>query len=157
MAKNIGRPGLTPVPGVTGGSSFRATLSAAADALPPARRAMRAWLVAAEVDQEDVDAVLISCGEACANALEHGLRLSGPGTVEVRADITDRVLEAWVIDQGAWRDPVPTNGHRGRGMTLMRVLMDEVEVRGTPSGTTVHLRKHLRALNPVLPPPCRVT
>jgi anti-sigma regulatory factor (Ser/Thr protein kinase) len=47
-----------------------------------------------------------------------------------------------VRDFGAWRPP--RHGDQGRGLGLMRALMDKVEVTPSPEGTTVLLR---RALN----------
>jgi anti-sigma regulatory factor (Ser/Thr protein kinase) len=46
-----------------------------------------------------------------------------------------------VRDYGSWR---PERGdERGRGLVLMRALMDTVEVTPSAEGTTVRLRRRL--------------
>ena len=44
-------------------------------------------------------------------------------------------------DYGAWRPP--REDDQGRGLLLMRALMDDVEVTPIPEGTTVRLRRTL--------------
>jgi anti-sigma regulatory factor (Ser/Thr protein kinase) len=46
-----------------------------------------------------------------------------------------------VRDHGAWRPP--REGDHGRGVSLMRALMDGVRVSPRPDGTTVRLRRTL--------------
>jgi anti-sigma regulatory factor (Ser/Thr protein kinase) len=46
-----------------------------------------------------------------------------------------------VRDRGTWQ--TTTGPDRGRGLELMRRLMDDVEVQPAPNGTTVRLRKRL--------------
>jgi anti-sigma regulatory factor (Ser/Thr protein kinase) len=46
-----------------------------------------------------------------------------------------------VRDFGAWRSP--REGDRGRGLSLMRALMDTVDVVPGPEGTTVRMRRTL--------------
>ena len=45
-----------------------------------------------------------------------------------------------MTDHGQWRPPRGEN--RGRGLPLMRTLMDEVDVRHTDEGTSVTLITH---------------
>jgi hypothetical protein len=51
-----------------------------------------------------------------------------------------------ITDRGNWKDPVPTSapGNRGRGRAMMAGLVDHVEIRTGPDGTTVELTKQLR-------------
>ncbi|MFI1988430.1 SpoIIE family protein phosphatase [Actinoplanes sp. NPDC020271] len=102
------------------------------------RSDMRAWLIAHAVDEECMDAVLLGCSEAVANAIEHAYRDDPFGVVDVSATITDDAVEIRVTDHGTWRGP----GHsRGRGMQLIEEAMDDVMVdRG--DGTTVTMRRH---------------
>jgi anti-sigma regulatory factor (Ser/Thr protein kinase) len=55
--------------------------------------------------------------------------------------IEGRSVEIEVRDFGAWR--TAREGDRGRGLSLMRALMDTVDVTPTPEGTTVRLRRTL--------------
>jgi anti-sigma regulatory factor (Ser/Thr protein kinase) len=48
---------------------------------------------------------------------------------------------ASVRDTGSWRDR--RDDQRGRGLTIMNGLMDDVEVARSPTGTVVTLRRRL--------------
>ena len=62
----------------------------------------------------------------------------------VRATVdVDGVLTVGVRDEGTWRPPDRDPGDRGRGLLIMRQLVDGMVVRGE-HGTTVTLRTRLR-------------
>jgi serine phosphatase RsbU (regulator of sigma subunit)/anti-sigma regulatory factor (Ser/Thr protein kinase)/transcriptional regulator with GAF, ATPase, and Fis domain len=117
-------------------------LEFAADAsqLAPARAALRGWLTRARVNPDKTMDVLVAVGEAVANAIEHGHRHNPEGTISVSATaLVDRV-QLTVIDNGSWKNPQPTaDSTRGRGIALMRRLMQEVVINSDTLGTTVHL------------------
>jgi len=46
-----------------------------------------------------------------------------------------------VRDKGSWREGTRAEG--GRGLILMRALMDAVDVEPGPEGTTVRMRRRL--------------
>jgi anti-sigma regulatory factor (Ser/Thr protein kinase) len=46
-----------------------------------------------------------------------------------------------VCDHGGWREK--RDSDRGRGLDLIRALMDEVEVKPSETGTTVRISKRL--------------
>ena len=94
--------------------------------------------IRADVTEE----IVLAIGEACANAIEHAYR-DRPGdlTVELKLRSGDEV-QAEIRDDGQWRDEGLAST-RGRGMTLMRALMDTVEVRPGASGTTVVMRRRV--------------
>ncbi|WP_442812976.1 ATP-binding protein [Streptomyces sp. NBC_01343] len=49
-----------------------------------------------------------------------------------------------MADTGRWKAPQPErNTHRGRGMSLMRALMQQVTVTPGPSGTTVDMHTRI--------------
>jgi anti-sigma regulatory factor (Ser/Thr protein kinase) len=48
-----------------------------------------------------------------------------------------------VRDRGGWREG--RSDDRGRGLPLMRALMDAVEIEQRPTGSTVVLRRALRS------------
>ncbi|MEV6346634.1 SpoIIE family protein phosphatase [Actinoplanes sp. NPDC051851] len=102
------------------------------------RSDLREWMSAHEVDQDCVNAVLLGCSEAVANAIEHGYRDDPFGVVEVSATITDETVEIRVADRGSWRGNAFV---RGRGLMLIEESMDEVLFdRG--DGTTVTMRRY---------------
>jgi anti-sigma regulatory factor (Ser/Thr protein kinase) len=113
-------------------------LPAEASHLASTRAALKGWLSAAGVDADQTLKVLIATGEALANAIEHGHRLPTPGTISLRATaLADRV-HVTVVDAGTWKPPVAA-AHRGRGIALMRALMQDVTIQSRATGTTVHM------------------
>jgi PAS domain S-box-containing protein len=111
-------------------------------ALVGLRADVRGWLTAQAIP-EDVHAdVVLACDEACANAIEHAYRTttSRPIRVELRRE-DDRVV-IQVEDAGAWRDDL-VEGDRGRGISIMRAVMDDVDIRTDRHGTVVTLRRRV--------------
>jgi anti-anti-sigma factor len=111
------------------------------------RAAVSAWLGRLGASLEDTWDVLIACGEACANAIEHAYPArpaAGEGpTVRVElAQEGDSDVVVRVRDQGAWK-PRRNPDLRGRGLLLMRKTMDAVTVQRSDAGTTVTLRRQL--------------
>jgi len=103
--------------------------------MPGSRARIRSWL-GHTLRAAHVDDVLLACGEAIDNALEHGL----PPIVVQLAWLADRDLSVEVHDAGPWM--VGGGIHdRGFGMPIMTSLMDAVSV-DTTHGTTVTLRRH---------------
>jgi len=47
-----------------------------------------------------------------------------------------------IVDEGAWRRDGEDAG-RGHGMSLMRALMDEIEVRPSDEGTVVTMKRRI--------------
>jgi anti-sigma regulatory factor (Ser/Thr protein kinase) len=77
--------------------------------------------------------------EASANAIEHGYH-GGAGPVEVAGDVVGGDLRISVVDQGDWRAAHPDPA-RGRGLPLMRTLMDDVEIERLDPGTRIVLKR----------------
>ncbi len=112
--------------------------------LAPVRKTLRNWLSACEVPPRMLQGVLVAAGEACANAVEHGHRNAPGDTVRLRAEARVDTLHLSVADSGRWRTPHPeANAHRGRGVTLMRAMMQEVTITPGPSGTTVDMHARI--------------
>jgi len=131
---------LRPVP--LSAEPLRIDVPAEPRVLAPLRHTLRRWLAELGADDEDVTSVLIACGEACANAIQHAYG-AREGWVEVEFAHADGTVELTVRDEGSWRPP--SGGEGGLGMPLMQGLMDAVEVDRTPSGTVVRMRRRLRA------------
>jgi anti-anti-sigma factor len=113
-------------------------------ALPGVRRRLGSWLTALGMGEQDRVGVMVAVGEACANAAEHAYRGSEPGPMSVRADVdVDGVLTVTVRDEGTWQPPNRDPGDRGRGLLIMRQLVDSVTL-DEDRGTTVTLSFRLR-------------
>jgi len=119
---------------------FEMRLPADPDSITLVRRVVGRWLDQAGASAEEIGELTLACSEACANAIEHAY---GPDTTdfEVVATQADDAVTLTVRDAGQWRDPRGTN--RGRGLTLMHGLVDEVDVQSGDSGTEVHLTRRL--------------
>nr|WP_242514104.1 SpoIIE family protein phosphatase [Streptomyces leeuwenhoekii] len=108
------------------------------------RQTLRSWLNQCQLPPQMVQNVLVAAGEACANAIEHGHRDTPGDTVHLRAEAFVDDLRLTIADTGRWKTPQPDrNGHRGRGMTLMRALMQNVTITPGPAGTTVDMHARI--------------
>lgn len=108
--------------------------------LASSRAALRSWLTRVGVGPNQIQDVLTAAGEAVANAIEHGYRDQPPGTVSLHATTVADRLHVTVIDNGTWKTPRVIPGiSRGRGITLMRGLMEDSAIHSTATGTIVHL------------------
>lgn len=96
--------------------------------------------------------------EALTNAMEHGNRWEGDRLVRLEADLTGDCLRVTIEDQGPGFDacalPDPTCGEqlfseRGRGVFLMRAIMDEVNYN--PAGNRLTLVKRRPPAGPQPP------
>jgi serine phosphatase RsbU (regulator of sigma subunit)/anti-sigma regulatory factor (Ser/Thr protein kinase) len=117
-------------------------LPAEPESLAPMRRALERWLVAIGVPEEIANEIKVACGEACMNAVEHAYP-PGEAVFALRALNLGEVVEVEVRDFGFWRPPAASSD-RGRGLELMRRLMDSIRIVPGPEGTTVHLLKTVR-------------
>jgi serine phosphatase RsbU (regulator of sigma subunit)/anti-sigma regulatory factor (Ser/Thr protein kinase) len=108
--------------------------------LAPTRTALRRWLTRARLDADQTMNVLVAAGEAVANAIEHGHRHSPGGPISLGATILVDQVRLTITDTGSWKPPQPaTETHRGRGIALMRGLMQDVTINPHTAGTTVQL------------------
>ncbi|WP_409331413.1 SpoIIE family protein phosphatase [Trujillonella humicola] len=123
---------------------LRLELPAVPSSLPAVRRRLGAWLDRLGMGEQDRVGVMVAVGEAAANAAEHAYRDGEPGPVHVLAAVDqDGVLTVVVRDHGTWRPPDRDPGSRGRGLLIMRQLVDGVVLQDE-GGTTVTLRLRLR-------------
>jgi PAS domain S-box-containing protein len=106
------------------------------------RGTLRRWLAAAGSEAEMLQDVTMAANEAIQNAIEHGHGLTRRG-VDVVLARSDGTIEVTVRDHGSWRPPRESS--RGRGLPLMRALMDDVAIEPGSDGTTVTLRRALGA------------
>jgi anti-sigma regulatory factor (Ser/Thr protein kinase) len=118
---------------------FRVEFPAEPAALASMRTLLRRWLRHADGSESEIAEITTALGEAAANAIEHAGSSTTPFEVAGRLD--GRQVELAIRDYGAWR--APREDDQGRGLVLMRALMDDVEVTPTPEGTTVRLKRKL--------------
>jgi len=100
-----------------------------------------------------VEAASVAVVEACLNAMEHG---GGPMVVRLSCEVEDtrRRLLIEVEDHGGGFRPETSSragstrvlgcaSKRGWGLTLIRELMDEVQIRSQPGMTLVRMWKYV--------------
>lgn len=129
---------VAPKRAVPGELSLR--LPADPRALAPLRRRLERFLITAGASERDRFEFALSIGEAAMNAIEHAY---GPVDAEFSIEIRvqDGDLSAVVRDAGRWRER--RGGDRGRGLIIMRELMDEVVLDSGRRGTAVTMRRTL--------------
>jgi serine phosphatase RsbU (regulator of sigma subunit)/anti-sigma regulatory factor (Ser/Thr protein kinase)/putative methionine-R-sulfoxide reductase with GAF domain len=122
------------------GDRLIARWPAMATELAGMRHLLRRWLLHHGADADETYDIVVACQEACANAVEHAY---APGEREfvLEAASLGGTIEIVVRDEGRWRNPRGVN--RGRGLPLMRALMDHVDVRRSDEGTAVVMRRAL--------------
>lgn len=83
----------------------------------------------------------LAVGEAVANAVEHAYDGAHDAVFSVHARAEDEKVLVDVLDQGRWREGVRTPrgqlSERGRGVSLMRALCDQVRIERTLVGTRI--------------------
>jgi PAS domain S-box-containing protein len=122
---------------------FEVEFPAVPEALASMRAVLRRWLDHVGGDEREIAEIVTACGEAATNAIEHAGAGGGtPFEVSGRTERGD--VRITIRDHGAWR--APRAGDQGRGLSLMRALMDSVSVTPTPRGTTVRLERTLQGV-----------
>lgn len=110
-----------------------------------ARLELTAWLAVDLPDGELFDDLVLVAYEVLANTVDHAYSHSpdGAGPVRLLARRSQDAIHITVADHGVWRvgaGPSALDGFRGRGLSLVRLLMPDVHVETTATGTVVHLR-----------------
>ncbi len=106
--------------------------------LSPVRAQLRHWLDNCGLSTPLTQDALVAAGEAVANAIEHGHRDQPGEEIRLAAAITTDRLRLTVADSGHWLPPGPEPTlYRGKGIQLMRALMDNVSIDTETVGTTV--------------------
>jgi PAS domain S-box-containing protein len=119
---------------------FSAEFPAEPESLAGMRSMLRRWLTHTGADEIEIAEITTACGEAATNAIEH----AGTGN-SARFEVSGRregaEVQIAVRDHGSWR--AKREDDQGRGLDLMRTLMDTVAVEPGAGGTTVSLRRRL--------------
>jgi PAS domain S-box-containing protein len=105
------------------------------------RGALSRWLQTHGIVDDDHDATLLACSEVVSNAIEHGYAEDPAGVVDVLVSLTPDRLRLRVQDRGRWRPP-RREDDRGRGLQLVRDVMDDVTVEHG-GGTIVTMHRDL--------------
>jgi serine/threonine-protein kinase RsbW len=129
-------------------STFRLTLSSNPRHIHKVEVFLKKVDTVAHLDEIQMHKVMVSLTEAVNNAIVHG----NGANPEKRVAVLCRILPGWMLfqvaDEGRGFDPSAVESplreenllrESGRGIFLMRTLMDKVEIEPSRKGTEVRL------------------
>lgn len=116
---------------------LRIETPATAENLAPIRWALTAWLGAVEVSELQAADIVLVISEACTNCVEHAYRGHEVGTMVLEMTGTEGEIRARIADSGSWKPPATDPGNGGRGLPLMKVMSESIQIDNGPDGTTV--------------------
>ncbi|KZB79231.1 SpoIIE family protein phosphatase [Amycolatopsis regifaucium] len=109
------------------------------------------WSQLAGISAELYQDLNLALVEAVANSIEHAYsQTAGEVAYSVARTATGKV-EVVVTDHGTWRPEPADNGHRGRGIQLIKALAEEAAIEQNEHGTTVRFRIPTSAARTVPP------
>jgi anti-sigma regulatory factor (Ser/Thr protein kinase) len=118
---------------------LRIESAAAADELADIRHSLSDWLADADVPRALIEDIVLVINEACTNCVEHAYRGHNVGAMLLEVKAADESIEARITDSGSWKIPKVNPGNSGRGLILMRVLSETMEISSSPTGTTIDI------------------
>jgi anti-sigma regulatory factor (Ser/Thr protein kinase) len=125
------------------GNALELQFPARPESLAMIRVRLRGWLAGVGAGRDETSDLLVAFGEACTNAVEHGSSVEAWIHVRGRM-LLDDVVRLSVRDTGGWRLKRDEGGNRGRGLLLLRRLVDNVAVRRYHDGSEVILYHRLQ-------------
>jgi anti-sigma regulatory factor (Ser/Thr protein kinase) len=126
-------------------SAYGISLPAEPERVHEAREFADAAAAAFGFDEDARYAIRLAASEAVTNAIQHGSR-SPDDTIKFSVEEGDGMLRFHVVDHGSFvpwtetTDPLP---ERGRGLSFLAQLMDEVCIGSRRPGTVVRFSKRL--------------
>jgi anti-sigma regulatory factor (Ser/Thr protein kinase) len=126
------------------GEVLQLTLEAEPMVLAGLRHTVARWLAFHGIAEQDRFDITLATSEAAGNSIEHAYRahkatLTVTCERESAGEPDSAAVRICIRDNGRWRDGGPYG--RGRGLAIMRALVDSVEIQRREQGTTVVLTK----------------
>ena len=107
------------------------------------RRRLSRWLHSDHLDPDVADDLVMAASEALENCCDHAFTgAPAGGTMTLTAQASDATLTITVADDGRWQEAPAEPGIRGRGLAMMRELVDDVAIESGPQGTELALTHH---------------
>jgi GAF domain-containing protein/anti-sigma regulatory factor (Ser/Thr protein kinase) len=128
------------------GPTFDVRVPSHPNMLAPLRTTLRRWLTEVGVRDPESFEILVAAGELFTNAIRHGT--GSRGYFDVQADAVDGITIS-VVNHGRWRERRGDVG--GRGLQMVDVYADSVEVLRRDNETEVRMTRRLARHQPVLP------
>jgi serine phosphatase RsbU (regulator of sigma subunit)/anti-sigma regulatory factor (Ser/Thr protein kinase) len=120
--------------------SLEMTLPARPNVLGGLRNTLGRWLQVVGANENELFDITLSASEAAANAIEHAYG-AREASFTVRCEHDDQEVIVTIRDGGRWRTARQQSG--GRGLGIMRSLLDSVTIDSDDEGTIVTLAKRL--------------
>lgn len=122
------------------GDTLEMTMPARPAVLGGLRNTLGRWLRAAGANESELFDITLSASEAATNAIEHAYG-AREASFTVRCERDDQDVTVTVRDLGRWRTGRRQGG--GRGLEIMRALVDSVTIDSDDAGTVVTMTKRL--------------
>jgi len=122
------------------GSQIEMALDAQPGVLAGLRRTLGRWLMSEGVPADELFNITLAASEAAANAIEHAYGAQ-EATFHVACVHEGDEVRITVSDGGRWRASRPYG--RGRGLAIMRALVDDARIDRGSDGTSVTLVKRV--------------
>ncbi|HXO80232.1 MAG TPA: SpoIIE family protein phosphatase [Mycobacterium sp.] len=122
--------------------SFATAVPASLEYIAEARHRLRDWISGVDVEPQREADILLAIGEAVTNAIEHGSGSDATKTVSIEAFVRGNTVTATISDAGQWSGDSSASQRslqRGRGLTMINGLADDVKTSRTPGGTRITL------------------
>jgi len=124
--------------------TLRVSMSADGGHVRLFRRKLSQWLSGDHLQADVVDDLVMTTSEALENCCDHAYaNASAGGTMTLTARHTDNRLVITVADDGSWQVADVDAGCRGRGLAMMRALVDDVAIESGPQGTRLALTHYV--------------
>jgi serine/threonine-protein kinase RsbW len=117
--------------------SFATFCASRPEELSALRKQLRSWLGSLDCPAETSGDIVLAVSEAAANSIEHGAAPDGRG-ISVLGQANNGTISLVIRDHGRWKEP-GASANRGRGLPIMRDLMDTVAVEPAEDGTVVRM------------------
>jgi anti-sigma regulatory factor (Ser/Thr protein kinase) len=126
-------------------STLNMRLPATADSLAIFRDGLRGWLEGLTLHPAEIFDVVLACSESLTLVIEEAPRQVAL-VVDVNAVHDGELLSVTTRDYGLWHESHAEAREEPLSLSLMRALMDSVELERHPDGQTIRLGRRIRAL-----------
>lgn len=127
------------------GSTLNMRLPATADSLAVFRDGLRSWLEELTLHPAEIFDIVLASSESLTLVIEDRPRQVAL-VVEVNAVHDGETLVVTTRDYGLWHESHAEDRGEPLSLSLMRALMDSVELERHPDGQTIRLSRKVRVL-----------
>ena len=121
--------------------AFEVELPADVRCLRHFRNMLSTWLEGLDLNESTRIDLVLATHEAAANAIEHG---GSPSDIHVHAFADHDTVDITIRDNGRWKQPHrPRPGDRGRGLSMIRALVSDLQIEQSDNGTTLRISQNL--------------